>query len=408
MEKGPKLRYVEAIPVDTEHGKMIALRDPMGIAEDMILVSKTALLILQFCDGQHPEKEILHKCRQLLGVQIEESRLHKLLDHLDENFMLENARFDAKLQRVESEMLTAKLRPAAHAGISYPGEKGLLSQKIQELFTDANGSGLPGPVNGLPTPKGIIAPHIDLRIGGTTYSHAYKRIAESPPADVYVILGTGHAGLRNIYSVLPVDFDTPLGSVKTDLAFVDLLQSKYKHNLFTEVFLHKTEHTIEFQTIFLKKAFGDRPFKIVPILCSFSFHALVYEQFAREKKIIEEFSSALRETIRDYPGKVTIIASVDMAHVGPRYGDKSVPNDVFLNEVNIQDHRALDFALKVDASGWLEAIANVDDRYRICGFSPIYTLLASIDAQKGELLRYDQGWMDDQKSVVSYCSAVLY
>jgi AmmeMemoRadiSam system protein B len=312
------------------------------------------------------------------------------------------------LQEIESNLLTAKYRPAVHAGTSYPTEKDALVQKIESFYSDSTGSGMPGPVNGLPTPKGIIAPHIDVRIGGPTYSYAYRRMAESEPADVYVILGTGHAGLRDVYSVLPVDFDTPLGTVRTDLAFIHKLQNNYAHSLFTDVFLHRTEHTIEFQTIFLKQILGKRPFKIVPILCSFSYHALVNDQFGREKNIIEDFSRALRETIAEYPGKVTIIASVDLAHVGPRYGDTAIPNSLFLQAVKAQDLKALKYALKIDAGGWLKAVARVEDRYRICGFSPIYTLLASIDARKGELLRYGQGLMDDRKSVVSFCSAVLY
>ncbi|MFQ5627203.1 MAG: AmmeMemoRadiSam system protein B [bacterium] len=408
MTEGPKLRYVEAFPVDTEEGKMVALRDPMGIADEVILVSRAALFILQFCDGQHSKKEILQKSRKLLHMPIEEEVLDKLLAYIDTNYLLDNDRFRTRLRKIETDLLKAKHRPAAHAGVSYPANKTALTEKMHSYFIDESGAGTPGPVNGLPTPKGIIAPHIDLRIGGTTYTHAYKRIAESPPADVYVVLGTGHAGLRNMYSVLPVDFDTPLGTIATDTNFIKALQNNYKNDLFADIFLHKTEHTIEFQTIFLKKVFGDRPFKIVPILCSFNYHALVYEQFSNEKAIVEDFSRALRKTIREYPGKVTVIASVDLAHVGPRYGDAPAPNGIFLQEVKKQDYEALKYAMQMDAAGWLKAIARVDDRYRICGFSPVYTLLASIDAQHGELLRYDQGLMDDKKSVVSYCSAVIY
>ncbi|MFQ5633217.1 MAG: AmmeMemoRadiSam system protein B [bacterium] len=408
MEKGPKLRYVEAFPVEIDEEKMVALRDPLGIADEVIIVSQAALFILQFCDGQHTKKEILQKSRKLLRMPLEEEMLDKLLAYMDKNYLLDNERFQSRLRNIEIDLLRANRRPAAHAGVSYPAEKTVLTEKIHGFFTDHSGAGTPGPVNGLPTPKGIIAPHIDLRIGGTTYTHAYKRIAESPPADVYVVLGTGHAGLRNMYSVLPIDFDTPLGAIKTDTGFIKTLQSNYKSNLFEDIFLHKTEHTIEFQAIFLKKIFGDRPFKIVPILCSFSYHALIYEQFTREKATIEDFSRALRKTIREYPGKVTVIASVDLAHVGPRYGDASIPNDIFLQEVKKQDYDALECVMKMDFKGWLNTIAKIDDRYRICGFSPIYTLLACIDAQRGELLRYDQGLMDDKKSVVSYCSAVLY
>ena len=408
MEKGPKLRHVEAFPVDTEDGKMIALRDPLGISEEIILVTQAALFILQFCDGEHSKADIVAHSSKKLGFEIEMELFENLLAHLDENYLLDNQNFRNRMRTIESALLKGEFRPAAHAGASYPAEREALAKQIDAKIKKKNGAGKIGPVNGLPTPKGIIAPHIDLRIGGSTYTHAYKRIAESPAADVYVILGTGHAGLRNVYSVLPIDFDTPLGRVETDKKFIKALEKKYAGDLYSDVFLHKSEHTIEFQTVFLKKLLGDRPFTIVPVLCSFSYHALVMDQFSREKAIIESFSQALRQTIRDEKRTVTVIASVDFAHVGPRYGDRSRPDARFLQEVESHDQAALQSALRVDADGWLKNIASVDDRYRICGFSPIYTLLSAIEAQKGELLHYEQGLMDDKQSVVSFCSAVLY
>ena len=36
----PRLRPVEAIPVQTDGGKMVALRDPSGIAKGMVVLSQ--------------------------------------------------------------------------------------------------------------------------------------------------------------------------------------------------------------------------------------------------------------------------------------------------------------------------------------------------------------------------------
>lgn len=408
MEKAPKLRYIEAIPIETEQGPMIALRDPMGLSNEMLLVSHAALAVLQLCDGTRRKREILRELENVLGFRLDMKTLDTLLERLDAHYLLDNAHFRNHLGEIEASLLSGPVRKAVHAGQSYPDKPELLQQRLTEFFLSKSGAGLPGPVNGLPTPKGIIAPHIDLRIGGSTYTHAYRRLAEAPQADVYVILGTGHAGIPNLYAALPADFETPLGRAETDRTFLQHLQANYTHDLYENVFLHKTEHTIEFQVVFLQQTLKNRSFKIVPILCSFSYHALTYADFTRERRRIQEFTSALRKTIREYPKRVTIIASVDLAHVGPRYGDRQIPDALLLREVEKHDRQALAAALRVDADGWLNSIAAVNDRYRICGFSPIYTLLASVDARRGELLRYDQGLMDDQKSVVSYCSAVLY
>lgn len=408
MTERPKLRYVDAIPVTTEQGDMIALRDPSGLAEEVVVVSREALAILYFFDGQHTVAQIVEKCQRLYGYQVSAEAIENLIQHLDSYYYLENDHSRRRRKDLEQEILQAPYRPPAHAGVSYPAEKDELARRLREFFVAETGAGEPGKQNGVAAPAGVIAPHIDLRIGGTTYTHAYKRLAEAAPADVYVIIGTGHAGLSNLYSVLPVDFKTPLGTVPVDTQFIKKLESRYPHELYSDLLLHKTEHTIEFQVVFLQQIFGDRPFQIVPILSGFSYHIFTHPRLERERRIVRDFTQALRGTIENYPGRVTVIASVDLAHVGPRYGDNSPIDEAFLRKVEEADKKALAEVLEVDAAGWYKSIANVEDQFRICGFGPIYTLLASINASRGELLRYEQGLMDDNKSFVSYCSAVFY
>ncbi len=405
-DRHPKLRYVDTIPVETEQGEMIALRDPMGLADEMVLISREALYILQFFDGTKTVDEVIQLLKKQFRVDIDAEAVRGLLQHLDNHFYLDNERTLKRKRQLEKALLDARVRVAAHAGVSYPAEPDSLKSRLQQFFLA--GAGLPDRANGRPTPVGVIAPHIDLRIGGEVYTHAYRRLAEAQPADVYVILGTGHAGVSDLYSVLPVDFETPLGRAPVDSTFIQLLQKNYPYDMFNDLFLHKTEHTIEFQVVFLQKTLGNRPFKIVPILTGFSYHIFEYPMFEREREIVKQFTAALRKAIEAYPGRVTVIASVDLAHVGPRYGDQQKPDRAFLHEVKEADFQALEAVKKVDAEGWNRAVAAVEDRYRICGFSPIYTLLASVPATRGEILKYDQGLMDDHVSYVSYCSAVLY
>lgn len=406
MSEFPKLRHIEMIPVETEQGKMIALRDPLAISDEMVLVTVEGTWLLQLFDGTTPLHEMPEKCRQRFGWTIEQQVLRELHDHLDRHYYLENDRFRKRKDEIIRDMLDRGAREAVHAGGSYPAEKETAQQELDLLFE--KGAGRPGPVNGLPTPAGIIAPHIDLRVGGDVYTHAYRRLAEAESADTYVIIGTGHAGLDRMFSVLDLDFETPLGRIAVDHQFVKALRQRCTNDFFSDVLLHKFEHTIEFQALFLQKVLSGRPFRIVPVLASFSYHVLEYPQFAYERNLIDEFIGALRETISASPGKTTVVASVDLAHVGPRYGDEQVPDAAFLQEVKKADDEALDAALRGDADAWYRSIAGKQDRYRICGFAPVYTLLKTIDARKGELLRYDQGRMDDNESVVSYCSAVLY
>ncbi|KAA3662130.1 MAG: AmmeMemoRadiSam system protein B [Calditrichaeota bacterium] len=408
MDFRPQLRFVDAFPVETENGEMIALRDPSGIARDTILLSRMAVFILQYFTGEHDVETILRILTRDASLELEKKQLLDLIKTLDENLFLQNERYLEAKKIMETEFIASGIRTATYAGASYPADREELNATLVNFYQEEGGAGVPGPVNGLPTPAGVIAPHIDLRIGGATYTHAYKAMVESPVADVYVIIGTGHSGLKNIYSVLPIDFETPLGRVETDKDFIKNLQANTNRDYSADVLLHKTEHTIEFQVVFLQQAFADKPFKIVPVLASFNYQMLEDPYFKPDQECIEDFTTALKKTINEYPGKVTVLASVDMAHVGPRYGDKNIPDDGFLADVRQADMNALEFVKAADARGWAKAISDIEDKYRICGFAPIYTLLSSTDAKQGKVLKYDKGVMDDNESVVSYCSAVLY
>ena len=98
---------------------------------------------------------------------------------------------------------------------------------------------------------------------------------------------------------------------------------------------------------------------------------------------------------------------VDFSHVGPRYGESQTPDEDFLKRVHNADHQLIEAISSVDASRFVEITTELNDRYRVCGFAPIHTLLATTSATSGQLLKYEQGKVDDQKSVVTFASAVL-
>jgi len=48
------------------------------------------------------------------------------------------------------------------------------------------------------------------------------------------------------------------------------------------------------------------------------------------------------------------------------------------------------------------------DQRRISGFSPIYSLLRLIEAESGQILRYDRGITDQFNSTVTYASMAFF
>lgn len=400
---------VDAFPVETQHGKMIGLRDPAGIAPGMLVLSPDVFYLLQFCDGTHSQSDLRQEYLRAFGSPLDETRLREILHNLDEQLFLHSDHFIQRLRRIEQEFIDLPSRAPAHAGQSYEAEPVKLTEQIANLYTHPNGPGLPQKRHPAPQVKGLVAPHIDIRAGGACYAHAYKALAESSGADCFVILGTGHSGLANLYSVLDKNFDMPFGRAKCDLEFIRLLKSKYDDFAPSDLLAHKTEHTIEFQLVFLQHLLqNNHDFTFVPILCSFSYQMLNGDLFQREKRIVEEFSAALRETIRESGKRVCIIASVDLSHIGVRYGDETTPDARFLKQVSTEDQAVLQSTAALDLDAFYRIFERNQDCYRVCGFSPIYTMLNSIEAERGEVLDYASTRVDSQNSVVTFASMVFY
>ena len=414
----PKLRFLEAIPLHSENdsqagsenGVAFALRDPTGIAESIVAVSAEALFALQFFDGQHSLLDIRAEFMRAFGTFLPEEKLQHLVAELRQAYLLDDSAFQDYKTQLERQMQAQPFRKAAHAGTSYPADPVRLREQLDGFYKSSQGAGIP---NGNSSAKtkvlAAVAPHIDLRVGGPCYTFTYRALAEAEPADIYVILGTGHSGLLNCFSCLPQDFETPLGMVKHDAEFIDDLCRRHPHELFAEPLPHRTEHTIEFQTVFLQHLFGGkRAFTIVPILCSYAYLMLTDLRFAREKKIITDFYNALHAAIAASKRRVCVIASVDFSHIGPRYGDPQTPDAAFLQRVSDADHRLLADIEAVNAGAFVEATEQIDDRYRVCGFAPLHTMLASTPAKHGRTLKYERGYVDDRQSVVTFASAILY
>jgi AmmeMemoRadiSam system protein B len=264
-------------------------------------------------------------------------------------------------------------------------------------------------------PRAIVAPHIDFHRGGPAYAWAYRGLAESPGADLYILLGTSHCGGEQPFTATQKDFATPLGTVETDKEFVRELAKAYEGDLFAEEHLHRTEHSLEFQVVYLKylaalhaeRSGRARPFKIVPILVS-SFHAMVQSRTLPEQDPrVGSFLSALRDMAMKETRGVCFVAGVDLAHVGMQFGDREPLTSDFLRWVEEEDLRLVERLAALDAPGFFHEIAKDQDRRRICGFSPLYSLIHLLAGAQGRNLKYSQAFTRETGSAVTFTSMVF-
>ena len=424
----PRIRSLEMFPYGAEGEGNFVLRDPRGFARTVVLPPAAAILV-SFMNGRRTLDEIRIEFQRSVGQRIDIAEIEKLVAQLDELFFLDSLRFATHELREAEDYMELTVRPAAHAGGAYHDEPTKLRAQLGDLFTREGGPGLL-PWEGLKSPSpnlpreyrgerhivesslcGVMSPHIDFHRGGSSFAWAYDRVITDSQSKLFIILGTAHTPLKSFYSVSRKDFDTPLGTARTDRNFVDSLAKRLGNpdTIFRDELPHRYEHSIEFQTLMLQYVLGDRrDYRIVPILVG-SFHTFVqHGRLPKESPAVAEFITALREAAVESGEEVCFVGGVDMAHIGQQFGDPELLGDERLKSQWTDDQNLLTKACAGDAVAWFSHVAEQGDANRICGLAPMYTLLETVQPKRGELLKYDQAVAPDRTSCVSFASVAFY
>lgn len=401
----PRLRAVEAFPVEHEGQRCIALRDPAGFTDQIAVLPGPLLDLVSLFDGEHPLEAIQEIVRRRHGEAPSIEQIRGLAERLDDAGFLDSARFEARRRATEDAFRKSPIRPAAHAGGAYAGQADALRAQIAGFFAHPDGpraGTTPSPAVETPL-AGLIAPHIDFHRGGPTYGWAYQDLLERVDADLFVILGTCHAGMADPFAVTLKPYDTPLGAVAVDRDFYEALHARTGQDLLASEPAHRSEHSIEFQAVMLQAVIGPRrPFTILPVLASYLHEAVWLGTEPEADARVPRFLDGLRETIAASGRRVCVVAGVDLAHVGPRFGDATPNSEASLAAVERADRAMLESVLAVDARGFYDQVAADQDARRICGLSPIHALLRVLPAAPGRLLQYRQ-WPDPE-GAVTFCA----
>lgn len=396
----PKLRNLEPFPVTVSGKRMIALRDPLNLTEGIVAFPQQLFPIVALFDGNHSIRDIQEKFMRSFGELLYRETIEDIVGKLDEGFFLENDNFRQMRDRIESDFRNSPVRPASLAGKAYDDAPEKLARELEGFFSDPEGPGLPAKKKRAGDHlKGIVAPHIDLNRGGPCFAWAYKEVAEASRAKVFVVFGTSHMPTRQPFILTYKDFETPFGPLRCNRKIAKAIQSRVSYDLLEDEFIHRGEHSIEFQVVFLKHLFRERKdISIVPILCG-SFHELMAGHGdPAEDGRTSEFFSAVKEAVGEYGKEVCFVAGADLAHMGPRFGDAHAISDGFLKVLEADDRRMLDSVVEVDVKGFLANIEADGNRRRICGLPPIYAMLSVMEARTAKLLKYQQ-WPDPDATV---------
>jgi AmmeMemoRadiSam system protein B len=404
----PKIRAVEVFPVEQQGQTLICLRDPSGLAPEPLALGMGAYFIVTLFDGRTSLLDIQAAFAKRFGDVIPREKLDELIAALDRAYFLDSPAFREREQRVREEFLAARDRPAALAGLCYEKDPAKLRLELAAFFDPPEGPGRVPTVRKSAPLAGLIAPHIDPRRGAAAYAHAYHELMAHEPPELVVILGTSHYGAGpELFSATRKNYATPFGAVQTDAAFIDRLAARYAGDLFADEMLHRGEHSIEFQALFLAYALSARGYQVVPILVS-SFHEMVANGAtpARDSRVAS-FVAALRAELEAERRRVLILSGVDFAHVGRKFGDTFAADRAVAERVQQEDLGLIENIKRGDPEGFFADIVKDRDARRICGLAPMYTQLELLRGRSARLLKYGIAMEPQSESAVSFASLAI-
>jgi len=402
LAERPKIRYLDFQPVIYEGQHMWLARDPLGLSAEQLLLSPALAQMLVYCDGRHTPAEIKALFERQVGLEIDLATIKDTLARLDEALLLDNGRSQAALRQRLEDYRRQPYRPPSLAGLGYPDDPAELKAKFREY-------GQGDVLNGWPAwhGRGIISPHIDYFRGGPVYARVWRRAeAAVREAELVLIFGTDHNGSPGSITLTRLPYATPFGVLPNDPSLIDALAEAYGDEIFAQELHHQNEHSVELSAVWLHHIRGQNPPPVIPILCG-SFHNFVTNgHHPADDARLNAFIERLR---RETAGKrVLVVASVDLAHVGPNFGDDFPIDERRRSDLAQSDQLLMKSMAAGDDAGFYAQVAAVEDRNRICGFSSIYTMLRYLGPTTGVEIAYDQCPADmEDISYVSICGMLL-
>ncbi|TFH35259.1 MAG: AmmeMemoRadiSam system protein B [Anaerolineales bacterium] len=396
----PRIRNLNAIPASQGNRQLVLLEDPLGIAEQTILIPPQLTPLLMLCDGTRSIPEIQSAYISMYGLAIDVEEINRWLAIFNEAALLDNAVFHSKKRQAVEAYRTADARPMSFAGEIYPSQVAQLSQTLNAYLEQA----------GKPTQEanitGIICPHIDYERGKRVYAEVMSQSRQAIlDAELIVVLGTDHFDDGNPLTLTQQSYQTPLGVKPTAISLTQSMDQKLTGlDVFRGELRHQHEHSIELALVWLHHMRESSPCPVLPILCG--AHPYLFEEgTGREQAWVQILIDHLGDTLKDQ--RTLIVAAADLAHVGAVFGGPGLPPEQ-RSEIVLEDEKLLQRVKEVDPRAFIDQIIRVQDRNNVCGTTPIYLLLRLLAPATGTIVGYELCPADHEgNSWVSICGAIF-
>ncbi len=399
LDPGHKPRLRSSLAAEP-HDEGVRLFDQLRIGRPIQLTGLGLEIVRRF-DGDSTLRDVQAAITQISGHIVPMEIFSSLIAAMDEALLLESPRF--------AEHIGGPVRKPSCIGC-YDADPKKMRAQLKTLFTAPGGPGLPK-VDGKGRNgklRAALLPHMDYGRGNVTYGWGFKELIEQTDATVFVIVATSHYSAHR-YTLTRQSFESPLGVVETDQAYVNCIEREYGEGLFDDPAAHIPEHSIELEVVLLQYLLEKvRPFKIVPLLCGSLGDSVRGSSLPNKKRDVGRMIGALRAAEAECTEPVCYLISGDLAHIGPKFGDEAKAEGAWLEASRKKDDAILEMIAKADPASYFETIAAEGDARRICGLPPTYLTLEATRPSRGKVLHYQQFVHPEGHESVSFAAATFY
>jgi len=403
MEKiAPSIRKdLEFFPVQHEGQQLILIRDHLGLVQEGKAVALPLYQFMALLDGTRTMRDLqMELMRQRGGVLVGMDEVERVLAHLEVSYVLDTEAFKRARDQIIADFASKRVRPCSHCGRSYPANTSELGNRLDEIL--AGKAPVPEPEGKI---RALVSPHIDLSVGHRVYASAYQMLKHTIFSRV-VVLGVGHSLANDLFCLTEKDFQTPLGVIEAERPLVRKLREAGGEIVATDDFAHRSEHSIEFQLIFLQHLFKGVSFTLIPILCGFTRSCL--PEYTREAYLDKTapLLDHLRQILQDPHHETLLVAGIDLSHVGPKFGHE-MPAEYLRGQSEAHDKKLLQHLSALEPDLFWEESRKVEDQFNVCGFSALACLLEILPSSKGQILDYERWHEEPTRSAVSFAAVVF-
>ena len=258
-----------------------------------------------------------------------------------------------------------------------------------------------------PIVRSLVIRHSSF-VGWPNYAAAYRCLDYAEKPDRVLVLGTNHFGIGDGAILTEWGFETPLGRCEPDKVITEALVKRLGEPVVIDQLDHASEHSVQLHIPWIQHTWRNLPIvaamvpdPLLPMIDD------VEDPEAQERIDGGRLVEALRDTLEKVGGTTFVIASADLSHVGPQFGEPRQVDNQRKHDVELHDREMMGKYLTGDPEEFLSAMQWNNNPTRWCSVGNMLAALELTAPCEVELIDYRQACDEKGVALVSCASMAI-